>query len=713
MYTPNLTLLSRFICIAILSFWGLTSKAQQNPKVERCIPYKPSVAFEKWLHQKVQAEATNPKRITAEIINIPVVVHVIHNGEAIGTGTNISQAQIESQIRILNEDFRKKINTNGHNTHPAGADIEINFQLAVQSPDGIPTDGIVRVNGGRTSWGIVDDPTLKALSFWNPEHYLNVWVCNLPGLLGYAQFPETDLIGVPQNSDTRNPLTDGIVVHYQSFGDTGNVSAPYDKGRTATHEIGHYLGLLHISGDAFCPGDDFCTDTPPVNDQTRGCPSSIPVACDGSDSQIENYMDYTDDRCMNMFTEQQKTRMRAVLANSPRRKTLKDSPGLQLVNLIANNAGIASITQVQSSNCDTDVSPRVVIRNFGNNALTSVTITYNIDGSSPQTITWQGNLASLDTITVQLPTTQTTRADHQLNVETSLPNGQVDTDIVNNTKSANFTIKPLNAIPLEYNFSDTTILNSTWEIVNPDQQETWMPIVVPEQNQSQGNDVMVLPYFDYPEVGQEDQLLTPLLDVSGAQQLLLEFRVAYAQFKSGDELSRDGLKVGVSTDCGQTFTIVYEKYGDTLATDDPVSENWKPIRTNQWRSEIINLSEWAGKGNIQVGFIGVNSYGNNVYIDDINLTPSALSTNPDDFVVIAPNPVINQEIQFNLRLPEVTNALEWALYDLSGKRVKNGQVANAQFQSITIPAKTQLLAGVYILKVSTPQYTVTKRVMIF
>ncbi|HAS41107.1 MAG TPA: hypothetical protein DCS93_11545 [Microscillaceae bacterium] len=710
MYTLNLSRLSKYLLLIIFPFLGMVSHAQHTQHTQRCIPYMSSMVFEKWLNKKVDAEAT--KRITAEIINIPVVVHIIHNGEAVGVGANISKAQIESQIRILNEDFRKKLNTNGHNTHPAGADIEINFQLAVQSPDGIPTDGIVRVNGGRESWGFTNGPTMKALSFWNPDHYLNVWVCNLPSLLGYAQFPETDVIGVPQNDDTKNPLTDGIVVHYQAFGDTGSVSAPYDKGRTATHEVGHYLGLLHVSGDGACPTDDFCFDTPPVNGQTQGCPSAIPIACNGEPSQIENYMDYTDDRCMNMFTEQQKIRMRTVLANSPRRKTLKDSPGLQLVNLIANNAGIASITQVQNSTCDTEVIPRVLIRNFGNNPLTSVTITYNIDGEAPQTLNWQGNLASLDTVTVQLPTTQTTRADHQLNVETSLPNGQVDTDIVNNTKSVNFTVQALNTLPLEYDFADTTILNTQWQIINPDEKETWMPIIVPEQSQGRGNNAMILPYFDYSDIGQEDQLITPLLDVSAAPQLLLEFRVAYAPFR-GDESSRDGLKIGVSTDCGQTFTIVYEKYGDTLATDDPASDNWKPIRANQWRTEIINLSKWAGKGNIQLGFIGVNDYGNNIYIDDINLTSDPLSTNPDDFIVVTPNPTINQEIRFNLRLPSVTNTLDWALYDLSGKNVKRGQVTNAQFQTVTIPAQSQLRSGVYILKVSTPQYTVTKRVLVF
>ena len=710
MYTLNLTtLLLKISFIFTFTCFSLTSYAQRAFSLERCIRYKPSLDFEKWLVKK--AKSNDYLRTTDEIITIPVVVHVIHNGEAIGEGTNISQAQIESQIRILNEDFRKKINTNGYNTHPAGADIEINFQLAIQSPEGIPTDGIVRIKGTQSSWGVLDEPTLKALSFWNPEHYLNIWVCNLSGALGYAQFPETDVLGVPQNSSTTNALTDGVVVDYQAFGDTDNVNAPFDKGRTATHEVGHYLGLLHISGDDFCPTDDFCTDTPPVNDQTRGCPSPIPLACDGSVAQIENYMDYTDDRCMNMFTQQQKTRMRTVLANSPRRKTLKDSPGLQAVVLVPNNAGIVFITQVQNSSCDVDVNPKIVIRNFGNNSLTSLTITYDIDGANTQSISWQGNLASLDTTTIELPASQTTRTTHQLNVQLSMPNGQTDADNSNNTQNASFTVEPLLSLPYSYNFADTAILNKEWKIVNPDNLETWTPITVSVQNQSSGNEVITLPYFDYSQTGQEDQLITPLIDASNAQQLLLQFKVAHAPFQTGDEISRDGLKVGVSTDCGQTFTIIYEKYGDTLATDDPVMDNWKPIRENQWRTEILNLNKWAGKGNLQIGFIGVNDYGNNIFLDDVFLTPAALSNNPEDFVAVFPNPVSDNQIKFSLRLPQAAPTLDWTLYDIKGKKVTSGQVVDAQFQSVTIPKQARL-TGVYILKISTDQFTVSKRVVI-
>lgn len=676
---------------------------------ERCIPYNHSAGFETWMQRKISQRKT--QRTTAEVITIPVVVHVIHNGEAEGQGTNISQAQIASQIRILNEDFRKKLNTNGHNTHPAGADLEIEFALAVQTPEGIPTTGIVRIKGSKYVWGVSDDITLKALSYWNAEDYLNIWVCDLDDFLGYAQFPETNVIGIPQNSTTKTPATDGIVVDCQAFGDTGNVVAPFHLGRTATHEVGHYLGLLHISGDGLCPTDDYCSDTPPVNHQSSGCPTTKPLACDGTSAQIENYMDYSDDQCMNMFTEEQKTRMRTVLENSPRRSTLKNSKGLETAVLAANNVNLAAITQIQNSACDAEIMPQIFIKNFGSNPLTSLTVTYDVDGANTQTYQWTGSLASLGSATVDLPALNVSRASHQFNVQATLPNGQADADAANNSLSQSFFVEPLYNLPLSYDFADTTVLNALWKIENPDNKTTWNWLTLPVQDQSTGNEAMMLPYFDYSLKNQEEFLISPLFDVSQIQNLTLEFRVAYAPFKDGDTFARDGLKVGITTDCGKTFTIIYEKYADTLATDEVTTDSWKPIRDNQWRTEKVNLNAWAGKSNLQIAFIGLNGYGNNIYIDDVLLNDVPIITNPDDFILVAPNPIQDNNIQVSFRLPTIVDALQWSLFDVSGRKVTEGQLHNIRSQTMTLPV-AHYQSGVYILKVSTANYTVTKRIML-
>jgi len=273
---------------------------------------------------------------TIEILRIPVVVHVVHNGEPVGTGANISADQVRSQIEVLNEDFRRISGTRGENGDGLGVDTRIEFYLAERGPAGELLDppGIDRVVGGREEWpkGFFRNPietVLKPFTFWDPERYFNIWTVNFGGflsrdLLGYAQFPdESGLEGL--NETNGSPETDGIVVGYKYFGSTekGNfpeMVAPFDLGRTTTHEVGHWLGLRHIWGDGDCLADDYCTDTPDSSEPSFGCPDSK-TTC-GSEDQFENYMDYTDDGCMNVFTPEQVGRMHTVLENSPRRREL-------------------------------------------------------------------------------------------------------------------------------------------------------------------------------------------------------------------------------------------------------------------------------------------------------------------------------------------------------------------------------------------------------
>ncbi len=269
------------------------------------------------------------------IKRIPVVVHVIHNGEPVGTGANISFEQIRSQIEVLNEDFRRQAGTNGFNDHPQGVDTEIEFFLAETDPQGnvLPEPGVHRYNGGQDSWpkGAFRNPIdrmVKPMTIWPPEDYFNIWTVNFGGflsrdLLGYAQFPsESMLPGL--NPDEGSPETDGIVIGYKYFGssekgDFPDLIAPFDLGRTTTHEVGHWLGLRHIWGDGDCLVDDFCEDTPNAGAPNFGCSQNTSCA---STDMIENYMDYTDDQCMNIFTLEQKQRIHSVLENSPRRKEL-------------------------------------------------------------------------------------------------------------------------------------------------------------------------------------------------------------------------------------------------------------------------------------------------------------------------------------------------------------------------------------------------------
>lgn len=302
--------------------------------------------FEEDLQQKiVEIQKRNKTaKPTAEVITIPVIVHVVHNGEAVGGGTNISAAQVQSQLEVLNEDFRRKPGSRGFNNNPVGADIDIEFCLASLDPQGrtMIEKGINRYNGRKAVWAFEEvESVLKPSTIWDPDKYYNIWVVNFTGsspggeILGYAQFPiRSNLPGLGAGSAT-GAATDGVVVLYKAFGssDKGNfpsLSAAYDKGRTLTHETGHWLGLRHIWGDGVC-AEDYVTDTPPAEGPSSGCPVGR-ISC-GNVNMVQNYMDYSSEECQNIFTQGQKARMRAVMEVSPRRNTLLTSNvcGTQIV----------------------------------------------------------------------------------------------------------------------------------------------------------------------------------------------------------------------------------------------------------------------------------------------------------------------------------------------------------------------------------------------
>jgi len=254
-------------------------------------------------------------------VTIPVVVNVIWNT----TAENISDAQIQTQIDVLNADFRA-LNADRLNTPSIFssliADFEINFCLATQDPNGNATTGIRRQNTATTAFSSNDAMKFTAqggLDAWDRNKYLNFWICDLSGgLLGYAQFPGGAA------------ATDGVVCDYQYVGTIGTATAPFNKGRTATHEVGHWLNLRHIWGDATC-GSDLVSDTPTHNTSNGGCPSYPHYStCSGAPVEMTmNYMDYTDDACMYMFTPGQKARAQALFATGGSRVSLLTSPGCQ------------------------------------------------------------------------------------------------------------------------------------------------------------------------------------------------------------------------------------------------------------------------------------------------------------------------------------------------------------------------------------------------
>lgn len=298
------------------------------------VPGSPTLNdFETWLQKEIvkQKQIQQNKSGRATIITIPVVVHIIHNGDAVGSNENIAASRVISQIEVLNKDFRR-LNADTTNTpagfRPVAADVEIEFCLALRDPNGnpMPEPGIDRVQRTESTWSSTTniDNILKPATIWDPNQYFNIWSVDFGGngLLGYAQFPEgSGLAGMPTGAQGAN--SDGVVIVYSSFGLSGSGNAPYNLGRTATHEVGHWLGLRHIWGDGGCGTDDFCNDTPESDASNRSCPTTH-VSC-GTTDMVQNYMDYTNDACMNIFTQDQKTRMQTVMAVCPRRVNLLSS----------------------------------------------------------------------------------------------------------------------------------------------------------------------------------------------------------------------------------------------------------------------------------------------------------------------------------------------------------------------------------------------------
>ncbi len=309
--------------------------------------------FEAWLAPKVAAYKQQVQNGTAKqtTYNIPVIIHIIHNsGEAVGQERNISYAQAKSQIDVLNEDFSKTnsdFSTTPFVFQSVAADCGITFCLATEDPNGntLAEPGVNRVSAPsiganntastQTADGYTKtyfNSTIKPATQWDPDRYLNMWVAHMGPtgsggqLLGYAQFPDNSgLSGLPPGGAAN---TDGVVMYYKAFGRTGNLLSSYPLGRTATHEVGHWLGLRHIWGDdggACGNSGDYCNDTPDQASDNAGCPTHPSPSCSNSGDMFMNYMDYSDDACLTMFTNDQKARMMAVMQNSPRRGVLNSS----------------------------------------------------------------------------------------------------------------------------------------------------------------------------------------------------------------------------------------------------------------------------------------------------------------------------------------------------------------------------------------------------
>lgn len=336
------------------------------------------------------------KTMSPDTVFIPVVVHVIYKTDEF----NISYEQIQSQIDVLNEDFSGRSYNRAKIPDvwkPLNVDTYFRFQLARTDPDGNPSSGITRTLTAIDAFPVSNLMKANATGGhdpWPDTAYLNIWVCNLANnVLGFAQYPGG------------SGATDGIVIHTKAFGRIGNLFSRYNKGRTATHETGHWLNLLHIWGDADC-GNDFISDTPVQKTSTTNCPSYPKVSCCSASSNCNdphgdmfmNFMDYTDDQCMMLFTAGQSERMKNAIQLY--RPSFSHATAHLPAVLPANDLAVKQIIQPTGLLCNQIHVPKAEVVNSGTTPVTSFTLETGIVDGISQTTSWSGNLLPGESVTV-------------------------------------------------------------------------------------------------------------------------------------------------------------------------------------------------------------------------------------------------------------------------------------------------------------------------
>lgn len=554
--------------------------------------------IQNWIAKKYQSNAK-------VIYTIPVVVQIFGSTP----NNQVTDNRVNEQIDVLNKDFRR-LNTDTSQTPAAfksiAADCEIEFCLATVDPQGNATTGIVRKTSSNS-------PTSSDL--WNTSQYLNLLVYNISGgVLGYTYLPS-------------NAPNNGVHIGYQYFGKTG-ASAPYNKGRTATHEIGHWFNLEHIWADeSACNADDGVSDTPQQKAENYGCPSYPQTTqsggrCNSGDpsSMFMNYMDYTDDACMNIFSAGQKARMIAAI-NQYRPGLLNN--GKCGTTAPTDDAGIESVVQPSGNICSSSITPVLVLKNFGTLTLTTCTISYKIDSNTPLTYSWNGSLAAGATVNVTLPSMAATGGIHTFTANTVNPNGNTDSNSSNDQATGSFSISTTGqAMPFTEGF-EGSFIPAGWTLNNADGSTTWAKAATGYS----GSASAFMDNYDYNASGEVDEMITPAIDLTTGTNPSLTFQVAYRLYTDPNDTQNwsDTLEVLISTDCGASFTSLYKKFSSALTTVTPVFSvaEFTPSGQGDWRMETISLAGYSAVGNAIIKFRHATDYENNLYLDDVNITGGA------------------------------------------------------------------------------------------
>lgn len=696
----------KFILIILITILIKSLFAQNQPWCEttdhlkEILSKNPQLAeqFKTSRAQLKQYQATAGKQGRA-VVTVPVVVHVVHDGDAVGESENISDAQVQSQIDALNRDFRNQNPSTA--SIPAvfrvlAADFEIEFCLASRDPDGNPTSGINRINAGRTTWDRNQAEAFKPSTIWDRDDYLNIWVMRLGGTnantLGYAQFP-----GMADS-------TDGVVIDYTAFGTIGNVDPDYNRGKTTTHEVGHWLGLFHIWGDdeGACTMDDDVADTPIQASENFGCPGFPKVSCSNGPNgdMFMNYMDYADDACSGMFTIGQKEVADYTLATS--RLAISASQGCVPTTVNQRDMAIIDLIFPTGKLCTEVFVPVIRVRNHGGATVTSMLINYQLDGSGLNQYFWSGHIPSLGYDNIYLPELTQAAGQHSIAIYLSSINGGLDQNPGNEDVTINYEIISSGAgaaIPASEGFEGGS-LPAGWQLQNPNNDRTWN--VTSAAGAGYTYFSAVFDNFSGSAAnnprGKRDGLITPEYDFHASGNIpYITFDVAYAR-KSNT--SKDSLIVYYSADCGFSWRRVFAKGGSSLATAPDSFVAYVP-QAGEWRSEEIWLPEMVNQSKVMFRFENYSDYGNNIYIDNfrVNLTAVGIENNSEVSTVlkIVPNPN-NGHFSLVVSLDRPEDLLV-RLYASSGEVVKEFEAKHVQHWAEIIDLSS-FSAGLYLVRVA-------------
>ncbi|MDO9187089.1 MAG: M43 family zinc metalloprotease [Bacteroidia bacterium] len=649
-------------------------------------------------HHKTQLEKTDKiisNVILKTIVNknhsstavkiIPVVVHVIHNG---GT-ENISDAQIQGQITVLNEDFRKIAGTSGDGN---GVDTEIEFCLAKKTPDDRCTNGIVRIQSSLANHLTYQRSQLKNLSYWDNTRYLNMYIVKTingsSGTLGYSSYP-----GGP-------PDEDGIVVRHDYFGRIGTAAA--SLGRTTTHEIGHWLGLYHTfnggCGIDTCSDGDYVCDTPPAFNPNFGCPVINSCSNDFPDvsDQIQNYMDYSDDGCKSMLTAGQKARMQASLT------TLRYDIWQQS-NMVETGCDSGFVSPACNVIADfTSNAQNICIGNsvlFTNKTLNDpLTFQWYFTGGTPATsiaLNPTVAYAAIGTYAVKLVATGSSGSDSviqstYINVSTA-PVGQ--------------------ALPFFEDFETFLFPSNGITIDNPDVGITWERDTIATAYagivSAKINNLININY------GQSDAIMLPRFDFTTFTGTpYLNFKWAYA--KSDNNYS-DELIVLVSSDCGVTWAQKFYKTGTPMTTGATQTAPYLPDSNTVWKTANINLSTYSNNSNVLIKIVNVTDGGNNLYIDNINLgSISAGVENMDATgysLLIYPNPA-GSSFTIEYLLSKSDN-VSYEIMDMTGREIIVSEAGKQSSGLHSVAIQTnKFSSGMYYVKMKVGNEFTTQKFFI-